>query len=162
MSKKNSKTKVEEPLTREPHVNGPEANENETKSDRDKQEHKIEEKSAEEQLQDQVAAEKDKFMRLFAEFENYKKRTTKERIELFKTASQDVIQSMLPIIDDFERAIVHMENDEEAEELKKGVLLIYNKLINTLEQKGLTKIMFQILSLIKDKNEKHSHHPWEH
>lgn len=140
MSKKNSKTKVEEPLTREPHVNGPEANENETKSDRDKQEHKIEEKSAEEQLQDQVAAEKDKFMRLFAEFENYKKRTTKERIELFKTASQDVIQSMLPIIDDFERAIVHMENDEEAEELKKGVLLIYNKLINTLEQKGLTKI----------------------
>ena len=104
------------------------------------QEQQIEEKSAEEQLQDQLAAEKDKFMRLFAEFENYKKRTTKERIELFKTASQDVIIAMLPVLDDFERALMHIEDDKEAEELRKGVLLIYNKLLNTLEQKGLSKI----------------------
>jgi molecular chaperone GrpE len=94
----------------------------------------------EEQLQHQLVAEKDKFMRLFAEFENYKKRTTKERIELFKTASQDVIVSMLPILDDFERALTHIEDDKEAEELRKGVLLIYNKLVTTLEQKGLSKI----------------------
>ncbi len=100
----------------------------------------VEIKSPEEQLQDQLAAEKDKFMRLFAEFENYKKRTTKERIELFKTASQDVIVSMLPVLDDFERALMHIEDDKEAEELRKGVLLIYNKLITTLEQKGLSKI----------------------
>ncbi len=99
-----------------------------------------EDKSVEEQLQDQLVAEKDKFMRLFAEFENYKKRTTKERIELFKTASQDVIVSMLPILDDFERALTHIEDDKEAEELRKGVLLIYNKLLTTLEQKGLSKI----------------------
>ncbi len=99
-----------------------------------------EEKSPEEQLQDQLAAEKDKFMRLFAEFENYKKRTTKERIELFKTASQDVMVSMLPVLDDFERALTHIEDDKEAEELRKGVLLIYNKLVHTLEQKGLSKI----------------------
>ena len=104
------------------------------------QEQQIEEKSVEEQLQDQLAVEKDKFMRLFAEFENYKKRTTKERIELFKTASQDVIVSILPILDDFERALMHIEEDKEAEELRKGVLLIYNKLVNTLEQKGLSKI----------------------
>lgn len=97
-------------------------------------------KSAEEQLQDQLASEKDKFMRLFAEFENYKKRTNRERIELFKTASQDVIVSMLPILDDFERALTHIEEDKEAEELRKGVLLIYNKLLTTLEQKGLSKI----------------------
>ncbi|MBU2928413.1 nucleotide exchange factor GrpE [Winogradskyella psychrotolerans] len=97
-------------------------------------------KSPEEQLQDQVAAEKDKFMRLFAEFENYKKRTTKERIELFKTASQDVVVSMLPVLDDFERALSHIEDDKEAEELRKGVLLIYNKLVDTLEKKGLSKI----------------------
>ncbi len=97
-------------------------------------------KSPEEQLQDELAAEKDKFMRLFAEFENYKKRTSKERIDLFKTASQDVMVAMLPVLDDFERALMHIEEDKEAEELRKGVLLIYNKLITTLEQKGLSKI----------------------
>ena len=97
-------------------------------------------KSAEEQLQEQLAAEKDKFMRLFAEFENYKKRTNKERIELFKTASESVMLAMLPVLDDFERALMHIEEDKEAEELRKGVLLIYNKLLNTLEQKGLSKI----------------------
>lgn len=96
--------------------------------------------SVEEQLQDQLATEKDKFMRLFAEFENYKKRTNKERIELFKTASESVMLSMLPILDDFERALLHIEEDKEAEELRKGVLLIYNKLLTTLEQKGLSKI----------------------
>ena len=96
--------------------------------------------TVEEQLQEDLAKEKDKFLRLFAEFENYKKRTTKERIELFKTASQDVMVSMLPVLDDFERALMHIEEDKEAEELRKGVLLIYNKLISTLEQKGLAKI----------------------
>lgn len=97
-------------------------------------------KTPEEQLQDQLVAEKDKFMRLFAEFENYKKRTTKERIELFKTASQDVMVSLLPVLDDFERSLMYIDDDKEAEELRKGVLLIYNKLVNTLEQKGLSKI----------------------
>jgi molecular chaperone GrpE len=97
-------------------------------------------KTTEEQLQEQLADEKDKFMRLFAEFENYKKRTNKERIELFKTASEGVILSMLPVLDDFERALMHIEDDKEAEELRKGVLLIYNKLLKTLEQKGLSKI----------------------
>ncbi|WP_178983849.1 nucleotide exchange factor GrpE [Winogradskyella helgolandensis] len=97
-------------------------------------------RTPEEQLQDQVVAEKDKFMRLFAEFENYKKRTSKERIELFKTASQDVVVAMLPVLDDFERALSHIEDDKEAEELRKGVSIIYNKLLNTLEQKGLSKI----------------------
>ena len=94
----------------------------------------------EEKLQEELAKEKDKFMRLFAEFENYKKRTTRERIELFKTASQDVMVAMLPILDDFERALTHIEEDKEAEELRKGVLLIYQKLMSTLEQKGLSKI----------------------
>jgi len=90
-----------------------------------------------------IQAEKDKFLRLFAEFENYKKRTTKERIELFRTASQDVMTSLLPIIDDFERALTHIEDDKEAEELRKGVLLIYQKFYKTLEQKGLSKIETQ-------------------
>jgi molecular chaperone GrpE len=96
----------------------------------------IEEPTSEELLQ----AEKDKFLRLFAEFENYKKRTTRERIELFKTAGQEVMTSLLPVVDDFERALSHIEENEETEELKKGVLLIYQKFYNTLELKGLSKV----------------------
>lgn len=87
-----------------------------------------------------IQAEKDKFLRLFAEFENYKKRTTKERIELFKTAGQELMSSLLPIVDDFERALSHIQETPETEELRKGVMLIQQKFFNTLEQKGLTKI----------------------
>jgi molecular chaperone GrpE len=116
-----------------------EAQENETQDQkvRDQQETAISEVG---QLENDLANEKDKFMRLFAEFENYKKRTSKERVELFKTASQDLMTSLLPILDDFERALNHINEDKEAEELRKGVELIYNKLKSTLEQKGLSKI----------------------
>ena len=85
-------------------------------------------------------AEKNKYLRLFAEFENYKKRTSKERMELFKTAGQEVMTVLLPVLDDFERALTHIEDGKEAEELRKGVLLIYQKMVKTLEQKGLTAI----------------------
>ncbi|OEJ98877.1 nucleotide exchange factor GrpE [Flavivirga aquatica] len=100
----------------------------------------IEEQTIEEKLQEELKQEKDKFLRLFAEFENYKRRTAKERIELFSTASEDVMKTLLPILDDFERALSHIEEDKEAEELRKGVLLIYQKLVNTLEQKGLKSV----------------------
>ena len=96
--------------------------------------------SVEEKLQDELQGEKDKFLRLFAEFENYKKRTTKERIDLFKTASEDVMVALLPVLDDFERALSHIEEDKEAEELRKGVHLIYQKLLTSLEKKGLVAI----------------------
>ena len=92
--------------------------------------------TVEEQLSADLAQEKDKFLRLFAEFENYKRRTTKERIELFSTASQDVIKALLPVLDDFDRALLEMSKSE-ATELSKGVELIKNKLYSTLEQKGL-------------------------
>jgi len=128
MSKKDKNKEVEEPQVEDTATATAEAEE------------QNEVKTPEEQLQNQLAAEKDKFMRLFAEFENYKKRTNKERIELFKTASEGVMLAMLPVLDDFERAFMHIEEDKEAEELRKGVLLIYNKLLNTLEQKGLSKI----------------------
>jgi molecular chaperone GrpE len=97
------------------------------------------ETTPEEQLASDLAQEKDKYLRLFAEFENYKRRTTKERIELFSTASQDVIKSLLPIIDDFDRALSEMAKNK-ASELSKGVELIKNKLLSTLEQKGLSAI----------------------
>ncbi|MCH3885278.1 nucleotide exchange factor GrpE [Tenacibaculum aquimarinum] len=100
----------------------------------------VKEEKPEPTTEELLQAEKDKHLRLFAEFENYKKRTTKERIELFKTAGQEVVTAILPILDDFERALTHIEDDKEAEELRKGVLLIYQKLLNTLEQKGLSAI----------------------
>jgi molecular chaperone GrpE len=97
----------------------------------------VEEQTVEEKLQSELKQEKDKFLRLFAEFENYKRRTSKERIELFSTASEDVMKTLLPVLDDFERALSHFNDDKEAEALRKGVLLIYQKLVGTLEQKGL-------------------------
>lgn len=103
----------------------------------------VEKQTVEDKLQEALKQEKDKFLRLFAEFENYKRRTAKERIELFSTASEDVMKSLLPILDDFERALSHIDNDKEAETLRKGVLLIYNKLVSALEQKGLKVILVE-------------------
>ena len=100
----------------------------------------VEEQTVEEKFQNELKQEKDKFLRLFAEFENYKRRTSKERIELFSTASEDVMKTLLPVLDDFERALSHFNDDKEAEALRKGVLLIYQKLVSTLEQKGLKVI----------------------
>ena len=90
-------------------------------------------------LEDQVKEEKDKFLRLFAEFENYKRRTAKERIELFSTASEEVMISLLPILDDFDRASAEIEKDKD-NEIFKGVLLIKNKLFDSLKSKGLALI----------------------
>jgi molecular chaperone GrpE len=95
--------------------------------------------SIEEQLQKQVAQEKDKFLRLFAEFENYKKRTSKERIELFKTANEDLMTVLLPILDDFDRGLAEIKKAKD-KELLKGMELIKNKFQNSLNQKGLNLI----------------------
>jgi len=99
----------------------------------------ITELSPEEQLREDLATEKDKFLRLFAEFENYKKRTTKERIELFKTANQDVLQSLLPVLDDFDRAMAEISKSEEKAHVE-GVQLIHTKLKDILASKGLEHV----------------------
>ena len=99
----------------------------------------LEELSIEEQLAQDLAREKDKHLRLFAEFENYKKRTSKERVELFKTANQEVIQAMLPVLDDFDRALTEIKKSED-ELLLKGVELIHDKFKNTLTAKGLEEV----------------------
>ena len=103
------------------------------------EEQQVEEVSVEEQLQEDLQKEKDKFLRLFAEFENYKKRTTRERIELFSTASEDVMTSLLPILDDFDRAYSEMSKSKD-KDLLKGVELISNKLKDTLKSKGLAEV----------------------
>ncbi|MFK7749501.1 MAG: nucleotide exchange factor GrpE [Kordia sp.] len=105
-------------------------------------ENTIEEVSAEAKLTEELAKEKDKFLRLFAEFENYKRRTSKERVELFKTAGKDILVAMLPVLDDFDRALAEIAkiDDKEVQDLKKGVELISNKLKETLKTKGLGEV----------------------
>lgn len=110
-------------------------------NDKDLNQQETQELSTEEQLKQDLIQEKDKFLRLFAEFENYKKRTSRERIELFKTASEDLMTVLLPILDDFDRALnVIKKVKNEDDELLKGVELINIKLRNTLAQKGLSII----------------------
>jgi len=92
--------------------------------------------SLEAQLKHDLTNEKDKFLRLFAEFENYKKRTSKERMDLFKTAGQEVIVSLLPVLDDFERALKELAKSDD-KEMFKGVELINGKLRETLKSKGM-------------------------
>lgn len=99
--------------------------------------------SIEEKLQEDLANEKDKFLRLFAEFENFKRRTAKERIDLFKTANQDVLQAMLPVLDDFDRAIVEISKSDD-DVLLKGVELIHEKLKTTLIAKGLETVEVKV------------------
>jgi molecular chaperone GrpE len=99
----------------------------------------VEELSIEDQLSKDLATEKDKFLRLFAEFENYKRRTAKERLELFKTANQEVLQAILPVLDDFDRAIIEI-NKSDDDLLAKGVALIHDKLKSTLVSKGLDEV----------------------
>ena len=86
-------------------------------------------------LDEQLKHEKDKNLRLFAEFDNFRKRTAKERIELFSTASQDIMTSLLPILDNFERAFKLNEPEE-----NDGMFLIYNQLKAELDKKGLKEI----------------------
>jgi len=102
-------------------------------------EERVEEISNEEQLTQDLASEKDKFLRLFAEFENYKRRTSKERVELFKTANQEVLLAMLPVLDDFDRAIAEIKKTDD-NILIQGVELIQEKLKSTLVSKGLEEV----------------------
>ena len=88
-----------------------------------------------EELKGNLKQEKDKYLRLFAEFENFKKRTSRERIELFKTAGQEVISNLLPVLDDFERAIDQTPKDQQVH--IEGFVLINNKIGDILKSNGL-------------------------
>ena len=107
----------------------------ERKSSTEKKSSKADTSKKLKELKENLNQEKDKYLRLFAEFENFKKRTARERIELFKTAGQEVITAILPILDDFERAID--QTPKEHEELIKGFVLIKNKLTDVLKSNGL-------------------------
>jgi molecular chaperone GrpE len=88
-------------------------------------------------LREEYAALNDKFLRLYSDFENYRKRTTRERLELMKTASEEVITALLPVLDDFDRALKTIEGRTEEDPVAEGIRLIHNKMNNVLIQKGL-------------------------
>jgi molecular chaperone GrpE len=94
----------------------------------------------EQDLTNQLAEQKDKFLRLFAEFDNYKKRMAKDRLDYMSTAGKDVVVDMLPILDDFERAMKAFQNSEDLSAIKEGLTLIYDKMNKTFERKGIKKI----------------------
>jgi molecular chaperone GrpE len=94
-----------------------------------------------EKLEAEIVQLNDKYLRLYSEFDNYRKRTLKEKIELSKTASEEIILSILPVLDDFERAIRAFEiSDESTDSLKHGIILIFGKFINILSQQGLQQM----------------------
>ncbi len=134
-----TKEKVQNP-DKEPKLDA-ENQTSETAQNTDKESvEKQEELSTEEQLQARIAeleeelkAEKDQKLRLYADFENHRKRTAKERVELFGSANQELMSALLPIIDDFKRGLENLKDEES----KEGVALISNKFENILKQKGL-------------------------
>ncbi|NNC33690.1 MAG: nucleotide exchange factor GrpE [Croceitalea sp.] len=138
MSKKSDFQEMDETLDTSQTLDDDKLNDQEQVSNSEASETE-EETSVEEGLRKDLANEKDKFLRLFAEFENFKKRTSKERVELFRTAGQDVIVALLPVMDDFERALKEI-NKSGDKELYKGVELISNKFRETLKNKGLEQM----------------------
>ncbi|MBX9852915.1 MAG: nucleotide exchange factor GrpE [Cytophagaceae bacterium] len=88
-------------------------------------------------LQKEVEELKDKYLRLYSEYENFRRRTSKEKSDLIKTANEDVLISLLPVLDDFERALKAINESKEGGAVKEGINLIYNKLYKTLEAKGV-------------------------
>lgn len=128
-------------------------------ADENKEKEMEQEKEQQEQTQDQsndtneqggetvelTAEEKynelnDKFLRLYAEFDNYRRRTNKEKIDLIASAAEGVLKDLLPVMDDFERAIANNENSEDLQSVKEGFHLIFNKFKNTLDSKGLKQM----------------------
>ena len=93
--------------------------------------------SQEEKLSAEVAELKEKYLRLYSDFENFRKRTAKERIDLIKTASEEVLKDLVPVVDDFERAFKAAEKEADTQKIQEGNQLIFQKLVKILESKGL-------------------------
>ncbi|MBL4752603.1 MAG: nucleotide exchange factor GrpE [Flavobacteriales bacterium] len=139
MAVKEDKSVKEEPLTEKKEVKTEETKGNSEEQASDIEVSEEEEEPAEEEKspEQKIADLNDKFLRLYSEFDNFKRRTAKERLELFKTAGEDIIVSLLPVLDDFDRAMKAAEASKESKDVKEGMTLIKNKLMTTLTQKGL-------------------------
>ena len=147
MTKEMNQPQDEEILKNEEAVDEEAAQAEENQTETAQEETPAEELTVEEQLanmlaeaQQMVAEERDKYLRLSAEFDNYRKRTLKEKAELIKNGAEKTLTAILPVLDDFERALKNMEASEETKAMKEGVELIFNKFQKILGQEGLQKI----------------------
>ena len=127
---------------------------------KDKEKNKIQELENEiEQLKAEKAELNDRFLRLFSEFDNYKKRVSKEKLDLISTASEKVLVSLLPVIDDFERAIAANEKVEDINAIKEGFNLIYNKLVQMMKRFDVEEIQAKGEEFNTDFHEAVTHFP---
>ena len=126
-------------MSKEENVNEEEL-EQEAQSASEGSNNETQELSAEEQAEAKYNEINDKYLRLYSDFENFRKRTQKEKIDLYKTAGEDIISAILPILNDFERAQKAMSESDDIKGVKDGVKLIHDKLQNILKQKGLEPI----------------------
>ena len=145
-NKKNSKKDIKDSVeTKETHAESTtdtteETVKDETEESSKKKSSKKDKKSELIEWQEKAAEINDKFLRLYSEFDNFRKRTAREKIEMSKTASEDVISDLLPVLDDFERAIKSTEESTDCGAVKEGMNLIYNKFNGILDKKGLKPI----------------------
>ncbi|HRW62839.1 MAG TPA: nucleotide exchange factor GrpE [Bacteroidales bacterium] len=135
--KKNTKTKSNQDKNQEEKV---QAEQEVATEEKEVKEEKSEGKKPEKTEQEIIAELNDKYLRLAAEYDNYRKRTLKEKMELTKTAGADILVNILPVMDDFERALGSMQQAKEVEPVKEGVLLIFNKFKEFLKQRGVKEI----------------------
>lgn len=113
----------------------------------------VKEENPTEELQKQLDEQKDKYLRLSAEFDNFRRRTLKEKMDLTKYAAEDTLKSILPVVDDFERAMKSLDTTTDIEAVKEGLRLIHGKFIEFLKTKGVTEIEAMGLPLDTDKHE---------
>jgi molecular chaperone GrpE len=113
----------------------------------------VPEPCAEEIFRQQLSDMNDKYIRLVAEFDNYKKRTLRERMDLIKSAGEDILKEILPVVDDFERALQNIDKAKDIEAVKSGIDLIYGKFNEFLKQKGVSHIEAMNVEFDTDKHE---------
>ena len=153
MDKKEKTIKEEEEIKVEGRSEKKAASEEQPKGQETPKHEEKEEESELQKIQQELAEQKDKFLRLSAEFDNYRKRTMKEKAELILNGGEKSITSILPVVDDLERALKNMETATDVEAVKEGVQLIYNKFMNVLGQNGVKVIETQEQPLNTDYHE---------
>lgn len=153
MDKKEKTAKQEEEIKVQGRSEEKTASEEQPKEQETPKHEEKEEESELQKIQQELAEQKDKFLRLSAEFDNYRKRTMKEKAELILNGGEKSITSILPVVDDLERALKNMETATDVEAVKEGVQLIYNKFMNVLGQNGVKVIETQEQPLNTDYHE---------
>lgn len=153
MDKKEKTIKEEEEIKVEGRSEEKAASEEQPKGQETPKHEEKEEDTELQKIQQELAEQKDKFLRLSAEFDNYRKRTMKEKAELILNGGEKSITSILPVVDDLERALKNMETATDVEAVKEGVQLIYNKFMNVLGQNGVKVIETQEQPLNTDYHE---------